>query len=70
MRLDYREFVLLTDVELHPMQPAFIICRLGGESGLASFIDRGAFETTSATKSGSSSPTARIGGVGRCPAIG
>ncbi|MDR6305600.1 hypothetical protein GGQ85_003324 [Nitrobacter vulgaris] len=41
MRLDYREFVLLTDVELHPMQPAFIICRLGGESGLASFIDRG-----------------------------
>jgi hypothetical protein len=23
------------------MQPAFIICRLGGESGLASFIDRG-----------------------------
>jgi hypothetical protein len=30
----------------------------------------GAFETTSATKSGSSSPTARIGGVGRCPAIG
>jgi hypothetical protein len=43
---------------------------LCSESRLASFIDRGAFETTSATKSGSSSPTARIGGVGRCPAIG